>query len=139
MLGNNGLISPNYGYTTTGSGMGTGALVWLIVSLVLALVGCFVVYFAFVKKKSTPKEKFLAWLKAFLDFDKMLIEPILKICYIFVAIFITLYSFALIGTSFVSFLLLLIVGNIVVRLIYEASLMFVMLWKNTTEIKNRLK
>ena len=137
-MSNNYLISPNYGYTTT-SGMGTGAMIWMIIALVLSVVGCFVVYFLFVNKKDTPKGKFLVWLKAFLRFDKMLIEPILKICYIFTALLITLGSFALIGTSFLSFILMLIVGNIVARLVYEASLMFVMLWKNTTEIKEKLK
>ena len=138
MLGNNSLISPSYGYTTSAGPSGAAAI-WLIIAFVLSLVGCFVVYFLFVKKKDTPKSGFLRWLKAFLDFDKMLIEPILKICYIFLALLVTLGSFAAIDTSFFAFLGWLILGNIVVRLLYEASLMFVMLWKNTTEIKNKLK
>ena len=133
----NNLISPSYGSGL--SGMATGALIWTIIAFVLALVGCFVVYFLFVNKKETPKEKFLAWLKAFLEFDKMLIEPILKISYIFVAILITLGSFALIGTSFLSFIMMLVIGNLVARLLYEASMMFIMIWKNTTEIKNKVK
>ena len=136
MLGNNNLISPTYGYTSSPS---AGAGIWLIIALVLSIVGCFVVYFLFVNKKDTPKKGFLGWLKAFLDFDKMLIEPILKISYIFVALFITLGSFAAIDTSFFLFLGWLIIGNLVARLLYEGSLMFVMLWKNTAEIKNKLK
>ena len=134
MLGNN-LISPSYGATTSMVGDQT----WTIVSFVLALVGCFLVYFLFVTKKGTPKEKFLAWLKSFLSFDKMLIEAILKITYIFFAIFITLSSFGLIGTSFLAFVLTLVFGNLLIRIAYEASLILVMLWKNTTEIKNKLK
>ena len=50
-----------------------------------------------------------------------------------------LLTFALIGTSFLSFLITLIAGNIVARVIYEGILITVMLWKNTTEIKNSLK
>ena len=69
----------------------------------------------------------------------MLIETILKITYIFVALLITLGSFALIGTSFLSFLLVLIFGNIGARVIYEASLIVIMIWKNTTEIKKNTK
>ena len=85
------------------------------------------------------KNKFLIWLKSFLSFDKMLIETILKIAYIFAAIFTTLASFSLIATNFLSFLIVLIGGNIATRVVYEAILIKVMIWKNTTEIKNKIK
>ena len=135
------------GYTTTigtpsiaTSGMGLGSLIWIIVSVIAALVGCFVIYFLFVaNSKFETKNKFFAWLVDFLRFDKMLIEAILKICYIFAAIFITLGSFALIPVNFFSFLGMLIGGNIVARVAYEAALIKVMIWKNTTEIKKNLK
>jgi len=130
---------PTTGLVSSGPSMGTGAMIWLIVSLVIALIGCFVVYFVFVHKKENPKQKFLAWLKSFLSFDKMLIEPMLKIAYLFAAIFMTLGSFALISSSFLGFLLMLTFGNLIARLLYEAALMKVMIWKNTTEIKNSLK
>ena len=116
-----------------------GSVIWTIVALIISAIGCFVVYFLFVKKDIKSKNKFLLWLKDFLSFDKMLIEVILKIAYIFTALFITLGSFALIGTSFLSFIISLIAGNIVARVIYEGILITVMLWKNTTEIKNSLK
>ncbi len=133
----------NYGNTTGVldqlNNTGTGATVWTLVSLILALIGCFVVYFLFVVKKDHPKQKFLAWLKDFLSFKKMLIEVILKIAYLFCAIFITLSSFALIGTSFLAFLLTLILGNLFTRLAFEGILMMIMIWKNTTEINKKLK
>lgn len=116
-----------------------GSTVWSIVSLILAFVGCFLVYFLFVVKKQNPKQKFLAWLKEFLDFKKMLIEPIIKISYLFFAIFITLVSFSIIGSSFVGFLATLIGGNILLRVCYEAMIMMLMIWKNTTEINKKLK
>ena len=127
------------GYDTPSVGMGAAGAIWLIIALVLSLVGCFVVYFLFVVKADKPKEKFLAWLKSFLSFDKMLIEPMLKIGYLFAALFTTLGSFAFIGSSFLAFLFTLVLGNLIVRLVYEAALMKVMIWKNTTEIKNKLK
>ncbi len=129
-------LGMGYGYTNPLSGIDGS---WAIASFVLALVGCFLVYFLFVTKKGAPKEKFLAWLKKFLSFDVMLIEPILKIGYIFLAIYCTLGSFALISSSFLAFFLTLTLGNIVIRLIYEAALLLVQLWKNTTEIKNKMK
>ena len=69
----------------------------------------------------------------------MLIEPILKVSYIILAIFITLYSFNMITVSFISFLLTLVLGNIVLRLIYEWCLVLIMIWKNTTEINDKTK
>ena len=134
----------NYGYDTVGSSFNLGneamgSAVWAGISLILALVGCFLVYFLFVNKDTKLDNKFLNWLRAFLRFDKMLIETILKICYIFFALFITLSSFGMIGSSFLGFLLYLVIGNLLARVIYEASLIIIMIWKNTTEIKQTLK
>ena len=131
----------NYGNNLLGStaSSGLGAMIWGIIALVLSLVGCFVIYFLFVRKDVNSKSKFVLWLQEFLRFNKMLIEPIIKITYIFGALFLTLGSFALIGTSFVGFLGMLIGGNLLLRVAYEASIMLVMLWKNTTEINKKLK
>lgn len=116
-----------------------GAGVWAIIALVLALVGCFLVYFLFVAKKENPKQKFWAWFKDFLSFDKMLIEPIIKITYYFVAIYLTLVSFALISVNFLTFLAVLVLGNLFARIITEGMLIMIMIWKNTVEIKKNLK
>ena len=134
----------DYGFDTIGStvsrpSMGLGSLIWIIIALVVSLVGCFVIYFMFVKKDGKEKNKILAWLKDFLRFDKMIIETILKIGYIFTVLFLTLGSFALISTSFLGFVLTLICGNLIARIIYEGALIKIMIWKNTTEIKKNMK
>ena len=130
----------SFGAPSINVGMGLGSLIWIIVSVIIALIGCFVIYFMFVANNNfKTKNKFVSWLVDFLRFDKMLIETILKICYIFVAIFVTLGSFALIPANFFSFLGMLIGGNILARVLYEAALIKVMIWKNTTEIKKNLK
>ncbi len=128
-----------YNMPTTVATPGLGSLIWTIISLIAALAGCFIVYFLFIKNDKKEKNDFLAWLKEFLSFDKMLIEPILKITYLFLVIFLTLSSFSLIGTSFVAFILTIVFGNITLRIIYEIALIKIMIWKNTTEIKNKLK
>ena len=69
----------------------------------------------------------------------MLIETIMKIAYIFIAIFITLGSFALISSSFVSFLLVLIFGNIIARVTYEFVMITISIWKNTRDINRKMK
>lgn len=131
-----------YGITSTPSAeMGLGSIIWIVISLIVALVGCFLVYFMFVTKNGKEKNKKLEWLKDFLRFDKMLIETILKIAYIFVAICITLIPLAFITSfgTFIGVLLFIVIGNLITRVIYELSLIKVMIWKNTTEIKNKLK
>ena len=125
--------------TTVSASSGLGAMIWGIIALVLSLVGCFVIYFLFVKKDVKTKSKFVLWLQEFLRFNKMLIEPILKIAYIFGALFLTLGSFALIGFNFWKFLAILVGGNILLRIGYEFSMIIIMLWKNTTEINKKLK
>lgn len=111
-----------------------GMGVWTIISLILAIVGGILVYFLFVKAKEDPKNKFLKWLKDFLAFKTMWIETILKVLYYILTIFFILGSFALIPVSFLSFISTLVLAPIVIRLIYEFSMMFIMIWRNTADI-----
>lgn len=125
--------------SSSSSAMNTaeGIGVWGIVALILSIVGAILVYFLFVKSKTEPKGKFVKWLKDFLSFKVMWIETILKVTYYFATIFVILFSFsylALGGFGVLMFFLSLILGPIVVRLIYEASIMFVMIWRNTRDI-----
>ena len=130
-------------YYTTGYNLGreigSADGVWVIVAFVIAIIGAILAYFMFVKPEKKYPNKFVNWLRSFLKFDEMLIEPILKITYIFSMLFITLGSFALISTSFLSFLLTLILGNIAIRVIYEASMIMIGIWKNTKEINKKMK
>ncbi len=123
-----------YGTTST-LNSAVGSSVWLIVSLVLAVVGGILVYFLFLAKKNEGKfTGFVAWLYDFLSFKKMFLEALLKITYLIFAIYVTLSSFALIGSNFLGFLATLIIGNLVVRVIYEFSLILLIICRNTTEL-----
>ena len=117
----------------------TNAGVWLIVSFVLAIVGGICFYFLYLKNDTKTDNKFLNWLKDFFNFKKMLIEDLLKVVYVISTIFITLFSFALIGSNFLGFLVMLILGNVVLRLSFEGILLAIMIWKNTTEINKKIK
>lgn len=108
------------------------------VALILAIIISLVAYFGFVKSGKTYAQKFVNWLKEFLNFKRIFIENLLKFGYLFVAVYITIYSFGLIKLSFWAFLLILIVGNIIARLIFEFSLMMIMIWKNTSEVSSDL-
>ena len=117
----------------------SGSDVWTIIALVVAICGAIVGYFLFMKPEKNYPNKFVNWFRGFLNFQEMLIEPILKVTYAFMLIFITLTSFNLISYSFPAFLLYLIGFNLLIRVVYEASMMMVGIWKNTKEINKKMK
>ncbi|MBQ3353289.1 DUF4282 domain-containing protein [Candidatus Saccharibacteria bacterium] len=144
----NSLDSSSSYTTSTSSLYGTAAStgIWLIIALILAIIGGILVHFLFVKSKTEPKGKFLKWLKDFLAFKVMWIEPILKVVYYIATIFVILYSFTYFGMfnvmgglAFLMFLLTLVLGPIIVRLFYEATMMFIMIWRNTKDIADNTK
>ena len=131
-------------FTTTTSTYSTGssaadAGIWLVIAAIIALVGGILVHFLFVKGKSEPKGKFLKWLKGFLAFKVMWIESLLKVIYYIATIYVILASFSMISFSFLSFLLMLVLGPVLVRLAYEGLMMFIMIWRNTQDIANNTK
>ena len=81
----------------------------------------------------------MAWLYDFIKFKKLYITTVLKISYLVGAIFLTLFSFALISVSFVSFLLTLTLGNLLLRMVYEFSLVLLSIHENVAEINKKIK
>ncbi len=131
--------SPSYSSYSSGV---EGAGIWAIIAAILAIVGGILLYFLFVKAKTAPNGKFLKWLKDFLAFKIMWIEPILKVIYYIATIFTILISFSFLsfgGAGFLAFISTLVLGPIVIRLIYEATMMFIMIWRNTRDIAENTK
>ena len=125
-------------YSSTMSGIG----IWTIIAGIIAIVGGILVYFLFVNQKTEPKGKFAKWLKEFLSFRIMWIETILKVVYYIATIFVVLASFsnlALGGIGVLLWLLTLLLGPIIIRIVYEASMMFIMIWRNTKDIADNTK
>lgn len=130
----------NYDYINSPSNTATitsGAVIWIIVAAILAIVGGILVYFLFIKKDNKGLSKKLVTLKELLDFRIMIIEPILKVLYLIGTIYVILVSFAFIEISFWKFIATLILGPIVIRLVYEGFLIMIMIWKNTKEIAQK--
>lgn len=132
----------NYGYgyndIYSASNSLQGMAIWTIVALILSIIGGILVYFLFIKTNNKLSDN-LKKLRDLLDFRIMLIEPILKIVYLIGTIFIILFSFNFITINFISFLLTLIIGPVIIRIVYEASLILVMIWKNTKIISDNTK
>ena len=131
----------NYDYepiaeSTSSTGIAT---IWLVVALVIAVIGGLVAYFLFIKPDKEVNNKYLKWLKDFCNFKKMLIEDLLKIAYVMLTIFITLFALLAITENILACILILVIGNLLVRLVFEACLINIMIWKNTTEINQKIK
>ena len=127
--------------SSSSADMMAGFGIWTIIALILAIIGDVLVHFLFVNAKTAPKGKFAKWLKDFLAFKIMWIEPILKVIYYIATIYVVLFSFnylgmmgVLGGTAFLMFLLTLVLGPILIRIIYEFTMMFIMIWRNTRDI-----
>ena len=136
--------TPTY-YTTsdydamynTAASLPEGFYIWFIIAGILAVIGGILVYFLFVKNKKDPKGKFAKWLKDFLSFKIMWLEPILKIFYYILTIGCILVSFGFLGyggAGVLMFFITLIGGPILIRLGYEMTMMFIMIWRNTRDI-----
>lgn len=118
----------------------TNFSVWIIVSIILAIVGGILLYFLFLNKKNDGKfNGFVGWLYDFLSFKKMFLEALLKITYLIMALYVTLVSFALIGINFLNFLLVLIFGNLAIRIVYEFALVLLVICRNTSDISKKMK
>lgn len=111
-----------------------------VIAIIVAILGGILIYCLFLSKKNEGKfTGFLGWLYDFLSFKKMFLEALLKIAYLITAIYITIMSFMTIGTSFWLFLLIILGGNLLVRIGYEFSLVLLVICKNTTEIAKNTK
>ena len=120
--------------------IGLNFATWPVIALVLSIIGGILVYIFFVSpKKENKLSSLFNWVKEFLNFDKMMIEVILKVVYLISTIFVILTSFNFIAYDFGLFFLTLILGPIFIRLFYELILINICIWKNTTDINKKMK
>lgn len=131
----------NYGYTNSLSSSGLAGLgIWMIISAVIAIAGAIVIYILFLNKENENKfTGFIAWLYDFLSFKKMLLEVILKVCYLITAIYLTLFGLGLLSVNVLTALMTIVLGNVIARIAYEFSLILLTICRNTTEINKKLK
>ena len=131
----------NYGYTNSLSSSGLAGLgIWMIISAVIAIAGAIVIYILFLKKENEGKfTGFVGWLYEFLSFKKMLLEVILKVCYLITAIYLTLVGLGLLSVNVLTALMTIVFGNVIARIAYEFSLILLTICRNTTEINKKMK
>lgn len=120
--------------------IGLNFATWPVIALVLSIIGGILVYIFFVSpKKENKLSSLFNWVKEFLNFDKMMIEVILKVVYLISTIFVILTSFSFIAYDFGLFFLNLILGPIFIRLVYELLIINISIWKNIIAINKKMK
>ena len=114
------------------------AFVWTIVSIVLALGAGITFYFIFIRSKKSFKG-FLKVMHDFFTFKTLFLEEIIKVTYMVLAFFTTLVSIVYIWPNPLNFLIVLVGGNVALRILYELFTLLIKICKNTTEINEKLK
>lgn len=111
----------------------------LIVALLLAIAGTVLSYiFIIPKNKARELNKFWRFVHDTFNFKTLLVEHIFKAMYVFLTIFMVAYGFCAMFVSFLGGILLMVLGPIAVRITYEMIMMFIILVKNTSDIRNKL-
>ena len=111
-----------------------------LIAFIVAIAASIVIYFVFMDKKEENKYTgFVKNLYDFLHFKINFIEAFLKIAYITTTLYVTITSFSLIKVDVALFFMTLILGNIIIRILYEAAFLLYNIYLNTKEINNNLK
>ncbi len=103
----------------------------------LLLTGC-VYLFLTSKKQEKSLKGGLRWLRDFLTFKKIYLEAVLRFLYILTTCFVFATGFLMIFERGWRGLLLMIVGPVAVRIVYELLMLFIVLVKNVMEINNSI-
>ena len=111
-----------------------------LIAFIVAIAASIVIYFVFMDKKEESKYTgFVKNLYDFLHFKINFIEAFLKIAYITTTLYVTIISFRLIIGDVALFFMTLILGNIIIRILYEAAFLLYNIYLNTKEINSKLK
>ncbi len=128
-----------------------------ILALILAIAATVLAFIFIVpEKKSVKSNAFLKLIHDIVNFKFLIIEKIFQALYIFATAYVITYGFCMLfyvqpGVNFGGYaltsatwyggygLLIMILGPIAVRLVYEVIMMFILLIKNVIQINSKLK
>lgn len=114
-------------------------LIISVVALLLAIAGTILTYiFIMPKNKAKDLNKYLLFVRDTFQFKTLWVEHIFKAMYVFTTIFIIAYGFCMMFASFLTGLLMMVFGPIALRITYEMIMMFIILVKNVSDIRNKL-
>lgn len=127
------------------------SLVFSILSIILAIAATVLAFIFIVPEKAACRRNgFGSFVHNLLTFKVLILEKILQALYIFFTAWVIFQGFFMLfmvtGNDWVGYswqggwgLLTMILGPILIRIIYEASIMFVLLVKNVIELNKNVK
>ena len=118
----------------------TTAIVILVAGFIIALL-----LFFLVARMKDPSSPFAKKMKNFLNFKSLIIDGIIEFLYIFMAIIVsasaiwTMFQFDTVNYSVLIGLIGLVIGNVLLRVVFEMIMLWIGLWQNTTDIYRLLE
>ena len=116
-----------------------GAFAILPIVVLVAIILGVAFYFTFLKKEN--EDKFTGWKKVVYDFfcfNKFYTEDIMKLVYVMLTAAFVVIGLFMLFVDIATGLILLVVGNIALRVSYELIMMFVILCRKTVSIDRKL-
>ena len=135
--------SSSYGGSTSVSPLGNINPGILIGGIILAFIITIIVFIAIVEKKKAPRNRFLKWLREFLNFRSILISGLIKFFYLFLATTTTIMGIIvmcsgrdemilpMVGIGFA----VIVFGNIFLRIMLELIMIRIGIWDNTSDMR----
>lgn len=109
------------------------------IAILVAIILGVVLYVTFLKKKN--EDKYTGWKKTvydFFNFNKFYTEEIMKLVYVMLTAAFVVVGLFMLFIDLAMGLILLILGNVALRVSYELVMMFVILCRKTVSIDRKL-
>ena len=109
------------------------------IAILVAIILGVVLYCTFLKKEN--EDKYTGWKKLaydFFNFNKFYTEDIMKLVYVMLTAALVVIGFFMLFVNFATALILLVLGNVALRVSYELIMMFVILCRKTVSIDKKL-
>lgn len=124
---------------------GVSTIVLTVLAIVLSLAATILLFILVIPEKKRAKlPKFFQIVHDICNFKGLLIEKLLKVFYVFSTVYVmfdgvlTWFSGGNFGRNFLVGLLMIVLGPIIIRLVYEALMLGIILVKNVIQINNKL-
>lgn len=132
------MYSSYYGAYQFAEGMGSVLIIGLIGGIILGIILA-VVFMPSKKRNDYRNKPGLLFLHDFLNFKSMIIGIILKVTYIIFTFVLTLLGlYAMFTTGFGTGILILIFGNVLLRILYEQMMILFSIHENMNKITNQI-
>lgn len=108
-----------------------------VLALIVIIAGGLALYFLFVRKPNRFQGG-VAKLHDALNFRTFYTERLLRALYSITVVAIIVYSVILLFRNFFGAILLFLLGNLIARIVYEYSLLLIVMCRNTQEINRKM-